>query len=487
MGTLSATRGDAKSRQSSLLAGTGQVVSIQPNTAQNIGFVLLLAFMLLAISRFSDFFLSSLHLPLIASSLAMVAAVASGRIRKAMTSRMGLMLTALTLWLFLATPTSIWKGGSFRMLTEGWMKAYIAFFLTACLTATVRQSARLMQISAYATLFVAVLTVPYGVMVDERLSLVRGQYAGANELARTMVIGLVYWWFIAQNPAHSMFHRIGAALAVFPLSFVMLQAGSRAALFSLAALVPFIFFFQSGRGKVFMVLIALVCGAIGVSRVSDTISQRFFTFASAGSERLFNKDERARLEMAAGSAQQRMRLLRISLMLTLTHPIFGVGPGQFEVAENEVSVSEGYPMGSWRGTHNTYTQISSEAGIPALAFFIACLVYCMRELMAVRRLYRGRLDPKSQEVNVVAFALQMVLLAHMVFYCFEHVAYSMSLPILAGLIYAFTSAARAEVTWQPQGLPVPAVPARPAASRNLSRLHPAAQRMFAAKKSPING
>jgi len=57
---------------------------------------------------------------------------------------------------------------------------------------------------------------------------------------------------------------------------------------------------------------------------------------------------------ASLSAQQRKELLFKSLKVTVRHPLFGVGPGNFEVVS-----------GAWDVTHNSYTQISAEGGIPA--------------------------------------------------------------------------------------------------------------------------
>jgi O-antigen ligase len=51
--------------------------------------------------------------------------------------------------------------------------------------------------------------------------------------------------------------------------------------------------------------------------------------------------------------------LILSLETTAKHPLFGIGPGQFENFS-----------GSWHLTHNTYTEFSSEAGLPALCLFL---------------------------------------------------------------------------------------------------------------------
>jgi O-antigen ligase len=89
--------------------------------------------------------------------------------------------------------------------------------------------------------------------------------------------------------------------------------------------------------------------------------------------------------MDLGSAAARQKTLKLSLELTLTHPIFGVGPGDF-ASDTRV----------WYVTHNTYTQLSSEAGIPALVLFILILRQVFRNLKQIRKTERFRSDPEVQ-------------------------------------------------------------------------------------------
>jgi O-antigen ligase len=83
-----------------------------------------------------------------------------------------------------------------------------------------------------------------------------------------------------------------------------------------------------------------------------------------------------------GSAQARQELLRRSIEVTSHRPILGVGPGQFQ----EVS-------GAWHETHNTFTQLSAECGIPAL------FVFLMMARSAISKLRNGmsNIEPSSSE------------------------------------------------------------------------------------------
>lgn len=77
-------------------------------------------------------------------------------------------------------------------------------------------------------------------------------------------------------------------------------------------------------------------------------------------------------------AENRRLLLKESIAVTLRRPIFGVGVGNFPVYVNGMNKEEGRLKEAWHGTHNTYTQLSSETGIPGLAIFIGILVVSWR-------------------------------------------------------------------------------------------------------------
>jgi O-antigen ligase len=106
--------------------------------------------------------------------------------------------------------------------------------------------------------------------------------------------------------------------------------------------------------------------------------------ASAGNESPYLNRLRTITDTKAdtsGSAQQRWQLFTRSIEITFRHPIFGVGPGQFKTVS-----------GSWHQSHNSYTQLSSEGGIPALIFFVALL---SRTFKNAKRFGAGR--PRKEE------------------------------------------------------------------------------------------
>ena len=137
------------------------------------------------------------------------------------------------------------------------------------------------------------------------------------------------------------------------------------------------------------------------------------------------------LDAASVASQlQREELFKTSLRYTLKHPLFGVGPDQFAAA---VSRTRPAPASTipWLGTHNTYTQMSSECGIPALIFYVAVIGLCLRSNF---RLYRRTRDrPAFRELAGLSRCLLAGTLVFAVSAFFFHMAYSAYLPSLARL------------------------------------------------------
>jgi O-antigen ligase len=96
-------------------------------------------------------------------------------------------------------------------------------------------------------------------------------------------------------------------------------------------------------------------------------------------------------------------LFQESVRLMLEHPLFGVGPGIFSAA----LASEQKQLGqlqTWREAHNSFIQLGCEAGIPALGFYLAAMLYCMKRTIRVYRRARG--DPYTFHFPVLPGLVQ---------------------------------------------------------------------------------
>jgi O-antigen ligase len=135
---------------------------------------------------------------------------------------------------------------------------------------------------------------------------------------------------------------------------------------------------------------------------------------------------------------------------TFTHPIFGVGPAQFanyEGNNNKVIGTHGY----WHATHNTFTQASSESGIPAFFFFTAGLVSTYRMLNGAYRKARQRADCRDIETAVMCAMMGMVGFCTAAM--FLNFAYFFYEPALGGLAIAISRGA--ELEFAARDIPAP--------------------------------
>jgi len=111
-----------------------------------------------------------------------------------------------------------------------------------------------------------------------------------------------------------------------------------------------------------------------------------------------------------GSSSQRTEVLKRSIWVTLRYPLFGVGLGNF----HHKSAQE-------LGTHNAYTQVSSEMGIAAMVCYIILLVHPFRKLRMIEREMFERNE--NSRYYYFAIGLQASLLGYMVASFFAAVAY----------------------------------------------------------------
>jgi O-antigen ligase len=126
---------------------------------------------------------------------------------------------------------------------------------------------------------------------------------------------------------------------------------------------------------------------------------------------------------AVGSSNQRTDLLKRSILVTLRNP-WGIGIGNFPIV--------GYFN---LGTHNTYTQISSELGITGLLAYLIFLISPFRKLGAIER----RLFAKDETgwFYYLAIGLQASIVGFMVSSFFAAVAYNWFVYYLIAYAVAF--------------------------------------------------
>ena len=133
---------------------------------------------------------------------------------------------------------------------------------------------------------------------------------------------------------------------------------------------------------------------------------------------------------ASASSESREYLLKQSIIYTFQHPIFGVGPGQFTDYENQRRKNQGLRR-AWHRTHNSYTQISSECGIPAFLFYLAAVTSTFRLLGRIRRRAKAY---RQKEILAATFCITLGLVGYSSAGLFVNFGYFFYFPAISGLV-----------------------------------------------------
>jgi O-antigen ligase len=439
-------------------------------------YLVLCLFLFLLFGRPADFALSSLHLPLVTSTLSLLLAVIGGGILLVVRSRIGLLISGLTIWFLITIPFSTYRGGSFAMITSNWFRSFLCFVLIIAICKQPHQVKQIIRVLSWSLLLTSLLALQFGIVTSGRLHLPSGLLTGPNELAGAIIIGILYWLFNFFDTTTSTVFRAFSALAILPMLMVVLKTGSRGSMLSLAIVLGLLFIGLPANKKIMIAFCGALVVLLAFAFVPDDLRRRYTTYFSETAT-----DDSSNVDSPIGSTEHRLYLLGRSLEFTLTHPVFGVGPDQFATFEDAKAREDGARKGSWLGCHNTYTQISSETGIPGLALFVAVLVTAWR---STGRVYREALrlgTAYGTSIATTAQALRYVLVAYCVFFLFEHTAYMPFWPTLIGLIAALDLSFRTYLSALPKATPPtdgsplrrqPFNPRRPAPAFPLNRPFP---------------
>ena len=406
-------------------------------------------------SRIFDVRLEWLHLPGISYRLMAVFLFMSGTFLIALRDSIGKCMLGFTACFLAAIPFSVWRAGSFHTLTEQWMIGCIVFLATAALIADFRQYVRSAKTVAVAVLVLTFICLTLGTMQNGRLFLERGRFANPNEMAQALLLGMPFWWAIYAN-SRSLFAKLCGAGALAAMMYVISKTGSRGALISSLVILGFMFLRATAIGKMKLLFGAGMLLLVAALLLPGALRARYQTFFTAepmeNSEEPGGSSDAEMLGSAVSSSSNRMEMLITSLVLTAKHPLFGVGPGMFPVAENDLAKSEGR-RGAWRGTHNSFTEVSSECGIPAFLLYCAVLLLSLKKSYALYR--RTKAHPEWKEISTHALALNYSLIAFFVTGIFVHAAYTSLLPVLSGLTISLVRTAEPLLAAGPASEPAP--------------------------------
>ena len=392
-----------------------------------LGFACLAVFLICAYSRLTEFsYFRIPHLLLILAGITFSAALLNGTFRRSVLSVPGMLLLGITGCMCLSIPFSVWRGGSFRFFTQEWLKSLMVFFLIASTITAYSQCRKAILALSASCIVLLLIVLRMGSAGGGRLALRYGTLANANDLAMFLLIGLPFCLFALTTRARYSPARFVLLVTMVTIVIQSLKTGSRAGLVTLVVVVGLVFWKLSALNKVKLAAVAGVTAVLVAVLVPDAILQRLQVYGAGEASA-----ENIEVNRASTSFAARRRLLQDGIYLTSHHPLLGVGPGMFAVGAQQKAVAEG-SQEQWQVAHNSYIEIASECGIPALLLYLAILGYCLRTCLAIRKAAKD--DPAQQELWMMASCLLLLTVLFAVAGIFSSLNYSILLPTLAGLI-----------------------------------------------------
>jgi O-antigen ligase len=266
---------------------------------------------------------------------------------------------------------------------------------------------------------------------QQRLTLGLGSFSNPNDLAFYLAFSLPGCVLLILNSRPFSFLR-GVGLVSAGLLFVLVfHTGSRMGLLMILAALLFLFLTSSLAAKIKLMAAVVVIGGIAIATTASDVFERYKTILGDPQP---VSDETSEVAKAQGSTIGRQNLLKAAVLITLKNPIVGVGPGMFQVAAADDSYIAKVLFVAWKETHNTFTQVSSETGIPGFLIYMAIILSVFAALVRVWRQSRKRkdLEPHFR----IAYCLMLMLVVFLVGASFGSSAYNFFLPTLAGLAVA---------------------------------------------------
>jgi O-antigen ligase len=419
-------------------------------------------YVFLLVSRLPEFTpifgLGSPPVLMVVAIFGLLLVAATGGVLRCFSSTLGKLILLFTFWLLVATVTSTWHGGSVSMLREQWSRTLLVYVIISGAVTAFGQFRIVAFAVGWGTAFAGVMSLLLGNSIEGRFGVDVGMIGNPNLLAAHLLFGVPFCFYVIQESGITVKLIMYAVIAV--ITKVILGTGSRSGLITMAVLMAMILLHVSVMNKLKLVVGSAVLLAIGFSYSSSAAMERYRTMFSdeAGSEKTMA------YRSAVGSEDQRRIQLKESLTLTFQHPLFGVGPGVFTSASADHQKELGQRQ-EWRETHNGYTQVSSECGIPGFILFLSILGGTW---LATFRMGRAAKAAGNTRLMNLVFYLKLSLMAFTVDAIFTSNAYQYYLLLLTAMTVTLEAttvnlASRVAVETKPIRVEAPAPIPAPAA------------------------
>jgi len=409
----------------------------KPKSQNTVAYGALFIFSFLYFARPEDFVPGLGYLPVekILGGIAFVALFLGikGRSRFSRWPRELKLLTAIFVLQLLGILTAFYISGAFTWVFEKCIKCLIVAILVGLVVDSTRQLRHLMfiQASSVAAMTYASILLYTGGRMGGVLG---GVFGNPNDLAINIALNFplcLMFLILNKNPVVKLLWFLGIVMMGRGLMLTYSRSGFLA---MAVAVVVSLWEFGVRNKRRYLLVIAGFCVVVLVVVGPQSYGDRI--------KSIFSND----VAVYGDAKEARIELLISSLVVTAKRPVFGVGAGQFPNYTGNPHV-----------THNTYTELSSECGIPVLVMFLMVMYQCFRNLSKVRNTARYRSDP---EVPLYTSALWAGFASYLAGAFFANTAYALFPYFMVGYT---TAMVRISANDEPGAVEEMAPPVSPAA------------------------
>ena len=345
-------------------------------------------------------------------------------------------LSLLTAQLWLTVPFSpVWRGGAFNAMLD-FSKVLPVVIVIYGAVRSMKRLRWMLFVQAASIAAITIISVVSRHTSGDRLSgVLSGVYGNSNDFAFGLDLSLPLCLAFALT-TRSAWKKLIWTMAMLAMVYAVFLTASRGGAIALVV-VALVCLWQLGvKGRrIYLLLLVPVAVIVVWLYGGNALRERFY-------QTNIDSATNNRSASASESAQQRKELLFQSLKVTAQHPFFGVGPGNFQVVS-----------GVWRVTHNSYTQMSAEGGIPAFLLYLLFLWSGVANLRDVNRYAKT-----EKGIRMFSIALGASLAGYLVGSFFASVAYQLfpyCLVAYTGALRLIVHRERTVSSWAPKPPPTP--------------------------------
>ena len=389
----------------SLAAKVANVVAPEKRR-KTLAYLALLAFSFLYFARPEDFVpgISLIPVGKISGGIALLGLLLSWRKLGAKMPLTTKLVLVLLVHMCITVVFAFWRGGAFEIVRDEFSKAAIVAVLVSMIVGSIVELRQLLWLQAVSVSVMTIAAIIIHPGSSIRLWGLGGVFSNPNDFAINIAINFplclafLFW-------SKGVLKKLLWGTTLLFLLYGVIATYSRSGLIAMVICFMICVWEFGVKGKRPQVIVSAIVVLMIASAVAIT-TPRYLTRLSTlveGGDVAGSFDQ--------GSLDARRTLLMESIRITLQHPIFGVGPGNFQ------AITE-----SWRVTHNTYTELSSETGLPGLGLFLAILILTFRSLNQVRKTPAHKNDA---QIQLFTSALRAGLYAYIVAAAFASTSYSL--------------------------------------------------------------